>query len=449
MPALLERNREISAIDAALAAAADGHGSLTLIEGEAGAGKSSLLTIAADLASDLEMCRLTARGGEHERDFPYAVIRQLFESRLMGSTADREELTGAAALAAPVFDVAPGGARADRMAIRHGLYWLSADLASERPLALLVDDAHWADSSSLEALLYIARRLEGLSVAMVVAARVGEPDSPDELLRGLRQEPGVKLLTPAALTLAGAAALGRGELGPEASEPFLEVCHEATGGNPFLLVELLHALANDGIEPTDANADRVTGLASAGVASSILARLARLGEDAVEVARCVAVLEPNAETEHVAALAGLTVETAAEQCERLIRARLLADARPVAFVHPLMREAVYAHPALRPIRSRPTSCELLLHATTGSSSHSARRRARHEHVGSPRRRRSTSNARWPNRRAMGICSTSGESSARPCSKPPTRAGSRSSWPYGLPWTTQSCAPSSFGRSAHR
>ena len=294
------------------------------------------------------MCRLAARGGEHERDFPYAVIRQLFESRLIGSIADGAKLTGAAALAGPVFDVAPGGAGADRMAIRHGLYWLSADLASEQPLALLVDDAHWADSSSLEALLYIARRLEGLSIAMLVAARVGGPDSPDDLLRVLRQEPGVKLLTPAALTLEAGAELGRRELGREASERFLEVCHETTGGNPFLLVELLRALAGEGVEPTDANADRVTGLASAGVARSILARLARLGEEGVEVARCVAVLEPNAETDHVAALAGLAVETAAEQCERLIRARLLADARPVVFVHPLLRQAVYFEmPSLR------------------------------------------------------------------------------------------------------
>jgi DNA-binding CsgD family transcriptional regulator len=345
MPELLERSGEFSAIEAALDAAVAGFGSLILIEGEAGTGKTSLLTTAADLASDREMRRLSARGGEHEREFPYAVIRQLFESRLMGSTASGAELTGAAALAAPVFDIAPGGARADRMAIRHGLYWLAVDLASERPLALLVDDAHWADSSSLEALLYIARRLEELPVAMVLAARVGEPDSPDELLRGLRQEPGVKLLTPAALTLEAAAELGRRELGRDASERFLEVCHEATGGNPFLLVELLRAIASDGIEPRDANADRVTNLASAGVAGSILARLARLGEEAAEVARCVAVLEPNAETEHVAALAGLALETAAEQCEWLIRARLLADARPVAFLHPLIREAVYSEMA--------------------------------------------------------------------------------------------------------
>src|SRR5829696_8654071 len=190
MTELLERRVEIAAIEAALAAAVDGHGQLLMIEAEAGAGKSSLVGLAVHSALAREMLVFTARGGEHEREFAYAVIRQLFDSWLAERPHDRNQLRGAAALAAPVFDVSSERVGADRLAIQHGLYWLTADVAAERPLALLVDDAHWADTASLRALLYVARRLDGLPVALVAAARTGEPHVRDEFLESLCQEPG-------------------------------------------------------------------------------------------------------------------------------------------------------------------------------------------------------------------------------------------------------------------
>ena len=341
MTELLERQEEIAALETALAAAVDGHGRLVMIEAEAGTGKSSLLGLAGDVAVERDMLVLRARAGEHEREFAYAVIRQLFEARVSKRSDDGTHLSGAAAFAAPVFDISSERVGADRLAIQHGLYWLTADVAAERPLALLVDDAHWADGASLQALLYIARRLDGLPVALVAAVRTGEPDVRHELLDGLRRERGAQLLIPGALSVQAAVELGRRELGAGASERFLGACHVAAAGNPFLLIELFHALTSEGVAPTDANADEVAQLASAGVARSILLRLARLGDEAVEVARCVAVLEPNAETRHVAALAGVPADEAAALCDRLIRARILADARPVSFAHPLIREAVY------------------------------------------------------------------------------------------------------------
>ena len=230
MTELLERRVEIAAIEAALAAAVHGHGQLVMIEAEAGAGKSSLVGLAADSALARKMLVFTARGGEHEREFAYAVIRQLFESWLAERSDDGNQLTGAAALAAPVFDVSSERVGADRLAIQHGLYWLTADVAAERPLALLVDDAHWADPASLGALLYIARRLDGLPVALVAAARTGEPDARDELLDGLCREPGAQLLTLASLSVQASVELGRRELGAGASERFLGACHAAAAG---------------------------------------------------------------------------------------------------------------------------------------------------------------------------------------------------------------------------
>ena len=90
----------------------------------------------------------------------------------------------------------------------HGLYWLAANLAAERPLVIAVDDAHWADGPSLRWLAHLAARVDGLPVALLLAVRDG-PDEPpllDELrvagtrlrLRPLGPEATAALLGPRA-----------------------------------------------------------------------------------------------------------------------------------------------------------------------------------------------------------------------------------------------------------
>ena len=103
------------------------------------------------------------------------------------------------------------------------MLWLCSELAAEQPLALIVDDAQWADRLSLEVLAYLARRVEDLPLLIVVATREGDPQLS---LLGT-----ATVLHPAPLTPRGAAALiGRADVAHE--------CHRATGGNPWLLSEL-------------------------------------------------------------------------------------------------------------------------------------------------------------------------------------------------------------------
>ncbi len=64
------------------------------------------------------------------------------------------------------------------MSLIHGLYWLTANLADSEPLLLVVDDAHWADIPSLRFMHYLARRLDGLRVVLLVAARPAERGHP-------------------------------------------------------------------------------------------------------------------------------------------------------------------------------------------------------------------------------------------------------------------------------
>ena len=167
---LLDRDRELRAVDGLVAQAVEGEARLVLIEGAAGIGKTRLLGEARRRAEAVGMRALAARGSELEREFAFGVVRQLFEP-LLGRER-RRALAGAAATAEAVFTAPAGADTADgSFAALHGLYWLAANLTEEGPLALVVDDLHWCDRASLRFLAYLARRLEGLPVLVAASLR--------------------------------------------------------------------------------------------------------------------------------------------------------------------------------------------------------------------------------------------------------------------------------------
>src|SRR5688500_14678168 len=100
---LLERESEVTRIRDALAAAADGSGSVMLIQGPAGIGKTSMLALAGEIGVQSGTTVLTARGGVLEGDFSFGVVRQLLE-RTATDAQGRDLFDGAASLAAPVLD---------------------------------------------------------------------------------------------------------------------------------------------------------------------------------------------------------------------------------------------------------------------------------------------------------------------------------------------------------
>ena len=153
---LLERGEELRRIRSALARGAAGTGSLLVIEGPAGIGKTALLSAARAGAEAAGMQVLAARGAELEREFAFGVVRQLLEPPLAQASAEEgtELLQGPAGLAAealalPGFSASRRGLTAGPeppFAVLHGLYWLCANLAATCPTCLIVDDAHWADA---------------------------------------------------------------------------------------------------------------------------------------------------------------------------------------------------------------------------------------------------------------------------------------------------------------
>jgi DNA-binding NarL/FixJ family response regulator len=204
-----------------------------------------------------------------------------------------------------------------------------------------VDDLQWADPASADFVLYLASRLEGLPVALVVSWRAGEAGSNADRLARLEQIADGDLVCPAPLSRTAARDLLAGVFGQPPAERFADACHGVTGGNPFLLQELAVVLRVDGIDPGEAAVGRVLGLGPRSVARAVSFRVARLGLAVSELARAAAILGDGVQLRHAAALAGVALADAAAAADRLAGIGIFEPGTPLRFVHPIVRTAVH------------------------------------------------------------------------------------------------------------
>lgn len=339
---LLEREPELARISELLESTSEGSGRLLLVTGPAGIGKTSVLDSCARSAAERGLVALRARGDELVMESSFAGVRELLWREVRA--AGKGIWDGAAQLAAPVFEDGRRG-RTDRDvvdSVLHGLYWLVSDLAERAPLALLVDDAQWLDAASARFLAYLARRVDSLPVLLAIVMRHGPGTGAVSPLGALAELPANNELRICALSEEGSAALVRARLGARADEELCRSCHEATGGNPFYLLELAAALRSESSRPTAALADRVRELGAGAVGRSVLIRLARLGAECERLAQVVAVLGPGCPLRHAAALAGFERQRAEAAADALRAEGLFAAGRLLAFVHPIVSEALLA-----------------------------------------------------------------------------------------------------------
>jgi DNA-binding CsgD family transcriptional regulator len=340
----VERELELETVERLLAAADAGSGGAVVFEGPAGIGKSSLLA-SARTAAAAEMRVLSARGGELERELPFGIVRQLLEPAVVACDPRQRRalLAGAAALAKPVlFAADPEVGAEPSFSALHGLYWLIANLADAQPLLVAVDDAHWADVASLRWLIYLARRLDGVPLALVLATRPAGPGPVQELLDELLVIPEVEVLRPGGLSEQAITMLTVQLLAAQPDPGFVTACQRATGGNPFLLLELFGELHRREIAPSRENAGLAGQLSSHGVGRAVRARLRRLPPGCTALARAVAVLGDPAGPAVAAQLAGLDDDAAARAADALAEAVIFEPGMRLAFIHPLVRSAVYA-----------------------------------------------------------------------------------------------------------
>ena len=323
---LVGRDRELRAIDEALASARVGRSTRLVIHGEPGMGKTALLDHAAATAGEMQLLR--ARGVEFEADLPFAGLHELVGPAL--GSLERLPSVHAAALRSSL----GLGARieADRLIVGAAVLGLIAAHAERGPVLVLIDDAHWVDRASAEAIAFAARRLFADPVAVLIAVRDGEESPfleaglPGIELRGLDEDSAARLL------------------GGEAAEAgVVERMVRATGGNPLALLEMRAGTASMPRSPLD----------DLPVATSVerayLRRVEGLGEDAKRVLLLVAAAGvPDAGLiERAAAAMGI----AASAVDAAVDARSLiaSTGDRLEFVHPLARAAIYhaAAPAQR------------------------------------------------------------------------------------------------------
>src|SRR5215469_2386031 len=245
---LLERGGELGRIDALLALAEADSGGMLLITGPAGIGKSVLLGVASERARLAGMRVLSGCGRELEGGFSFGVARQLFEPLLADADETEREalLAGAAHRALTALEGETGNPPSavgsePPFAVAHGLYWLAVNASGIAPVLLAIDDLQWADQASLRFVLYLAERLSGLPVALALSWRTGEAvaSATTDCLRRLEQIAAGGVVSPGALSPEAVGMLLSGAFGTGLGDGFARSCHAVTGGNPFLVRELI------------------------------------------------------------------------------------------------------------------------------------------------------------------------------------------------------------------
>jgi predicted ATPase len=168
------RRSEREALERLLEAVRGGQSRVLVVRGEPGVGKTALLQFAIGSASGFRVMR--AIGVESEMELAFAALQQL-----CGPMLDRQDRLPAPQRDAleVAFGLRPGKAP-DRFLVGLAVLSLLAEVAEEQPLVCVVDDAHWLDRASAQALVFVARRLLAEPVALLFATR-----EPSEELEGL------------------------------------------------------------------------------------------------------------------------------------------------------------------------------------------------------------------------------------------------------------------------
>src|SRR3954447_20825322 len=166
---LVGRAEELDRIEGLLVRARTASESGTLvIRGAAGAGKSALLDEARTRADDMRV--LAISGVESEAELPFAGLHQLFLPIL-----DRIQSLPAVQASALRGALGLSGGTDERFLVSIAALSLLAEAAEDGPLLCIIDDAHWVDDASADALVFVARRLRAEGVVLLFAAREGEP----------------------------------------------------------------------------------------------------------------------------------------------------------------------------------------------------------------------------------------------------------------------------------
>ncbi len=352
------RGAELAALDGALACTGDASGAVVLVAGEPGIGKTRLVEEAAARAASRGCLVAWGRCEEGEGAPPFGpwiqVVRALLAHPDTGAVRAALEPDAAEiaqlvpevkALVGPLSPPKPLNPASARHRFFDAVAGFLTRLAKEHPVAVILDDLHWADPPSLELTPHLARRLPGTDTCLILTYRDVDP-APDrgltEVLAALARQPGRVDLSLKGLTRDEVAQFVAHEAGAEAPAGILAAVWDRAGGNPFFVGELTRLLLAEKAltpEPT----------AGAGVPWAVRQvvgrRTGRLPKATRQLLAVAAVAGNDFDLRIVTRAAGFDLDQALDLVDASVAAGLVAG-QPGAverfrFSHALVQEAIY------------------------------------------------------------------------------------------------------------
>ena len=370
---LVGRDAEVGQLGAVLARADEGAGSLVLVSGEAGIGKTRLCAELRRWHQQRGGRVLLGRAAAQEASLPYAALADMLRAARRAEPAVWEAARARAGILWPVapelVSAASGpGRSADRPVLFEALLDAVDEAAGDETTLWVLDDIHWADDSTWEFVRYAARRVEDLALVLAVTYREEEIGPAHAWWPGLvqlKREPGVLSLPLGRLSAADGERIVRA-VGPALPEDTVAMIVERGAGTPLLVEELSSLASGSGRLLLVPDIVRATVRERAG-------RLDPVGRGLLEAA-AVAGLEVDAEL-----LASVMPEGRPGD---LVSAGLLdQEEKNFRFRHPLLQEAAYQEV---PAERRNALHEQIAEVMTKSGSYSPERVAAHrERAGRP------------------------------------------------------------------
>ncbi len=368
-PILIGRTLQLQALARLIEQARTGRGQVVLLAGEAGVGKTRLVTEAKALAAPLGFRVLEGHCFEPDRALPYALLLDLLRRHFTTSAPDEitYELEGVSTelvkllpeLTAGVPGLAPSPALKPEEE-KHRLFEVLIQFllrrAGTRPMLLIAEDLHWSDDTSLEFLLHLARRLASQPILLLLTYRSDEANSSlIHYLASLDHERSATELELARLTLDEVEAMIQAIFGLRHPVPinFLERIYSLTEGNPFLIEEVLKSLLAAG-ENFDEEGKWERNLQEElriprTVQDAVRRRSEGLSAEARLVLELAAVAGRRFDFSLLKELTEMNEQQLVQRMKELVAVQLVVQesADQFAFRHALTREAIYANMLFR------------------------------------------------------------------------------------------------------
>jgi DNA-binding CsgD family transcriptional regulator len=357
---LVGREAELALAAAAVRELSAGRASVLTIEGEAGIGKTRLVQSIVDDARSRDLTVFAGQAHPFERTRPFGVLAGALD--LSRRSPDPRRAAIGALLAGQGAGVPARPAGDVQYRVVEEIVDLVETLSAERPMLLVAEDIHWADSASLLAILSVTRQLPLAALLVVVTARPSPLPAEvvrllDDLAAGGARTLRLRPLKPDEVAVLAADML-RASPGPA-----LTAMLAKAGGNPLWAVAMLRSLADggmlrrvgDSVEPT-------TFELPASLSDLVVRRLRHLPTATLDLLQVTAVLGDAASLRDVATVARRPPAEVVGQLRDAFEAQLLDEADDrVVFRHQLVHDAIYQHvpPPARRLLHREAAVALM------------------------------------------------------------------------------------------